>query len=122
MEQVLGEHLEPESSYFGESHRKMIVLPKRFTLAKQNRAYAVSQLSDLHQKLSRAQSTVHSTRATPPTLKGEKDKEAKLGVKSMVCKNAQDAVQFNQYFRRTRKRRKKLNWPRASKTGEGMFS
>jgi COP9 signalosome complex subunit 5 len=43
-----------------------------------NRAYAVSQLSDLHQKLAKAQSAVISTRAPPPTLK-EKDKDTAFG-------------------------------------------
>ncbi|KAF9458160.1 JAB1/Mov34/MPN/PAD-1 ubiquitin protease-domain-containing protein [Collybia nuda] len=37
-----------------------------------NRAYSVSQLTDLHQKLSKAQSSVAATRAPVPTLK-EKD-------------------------------------------------
>ena len=37
----------------------------------QNRAYAVSQLADLHQKLSRAQSSVPNTRA-PTVTKDEK--------------------------------------------------
>lgn len=38
-----------------------------------NRAYAVSQLSDLHQKLSKAQSSISSTRAFIPTLKDKED-------------------------------------------------
>ena len=37
----------------------------------QNRAYAVSQLADLHQKLSRAQTSVPNTRA-PTVTKDEK--------------------------------------------------
>ncbi|KAG6909019.1 hypothetical protein DXG01_002405 [Tephrocybe rancida] len=41
-----------------------------------NRAYSVSQLSDLHQKLSKAQTSVSSTRAPIPSLK---DKDAASG-------------------------------------------
>ncbi|THH31010.1 hypothetical protein EUX98_g3191 [Antrodiella citrinella] len=37
-----------------------------------NRAYAVSQLNDLHQKLVKAQTTVATTRAPQPTLHDEK--------------------------------------------------
>jgi COP9 signalosome complex subunit 5 len=43
-----------------------------------NREYAVSQLSDLHQKLAKAQSSVASTRAPVPVL--PKDKDDKLGL------------------------------------------
>ncbi|KIJ63800.1 hypothetical protein HYDPIDRAFT_40823 [Hydnomerulius pinastri MD-312] len=39
-----------------------------------NRAYAVSQISDLHEKLSRAQSTVGNTRAPVPVLKDQDEK------------------------------------------------
>jgi COP9 signalosome complex subunit 5 len=47
-----------------------------------NRAYAVSQLSDLHQKLTKAQNTISATKAAVPSLKDshkqkEKDKEKK---------------------------------------------
>ncbi|GBE87458.1 Mov34-domain-containing protein [Sparassis latifolia] len=37
-----------------------------------NRAYAAAQLIDLHQKLSKAQSSVSGTRAPPPALKDDK--------------------------------------------------
>ncbi|OJA20614.1 hypothetical protein AZE42_07758 [Rhizopogon vesiculosus] len=39
-----------------------------------NRAYAVSQIVDLHQKLSKAQASVSSTRAPIPTPKGQDEK------------------------------------------------
>ncbi|KAG2140682.1 JAB1/Mov34/MPN/PAD-1 ubiquitin protease-domain-containing protein [Suillus clintonianus] len=39
-----------------------------------NRAYAVSQIVDLHQKLSKAQASVSSTRAPVPTMKGQDEK------------------------------------------------
>ncbi|KAG9224752.1 hypothetical protein CCMSSC00406_0002097 [Pleurotus cornucopiae] len=45
-----------------------------------NRAYAVSQLSDFHQKLAKAQSSVHATRAAVPTL-AVKDKDGALANK-----------------------------------------
>ncbi|EIN08800.1 Mov34-domain-containing protein [Punctularia strigosozonata HHB-11173 SS5] len=47
-----------------------------------NRAYAVSQLSDLHQKLAKAQSSVQNTRAPEPTLSTDNsasDKKKKVG-------------------------------------------
>ncbi|KAI9568652.1 JAB1/Mov34/MPN/PAD-1 ubiquitin protease-domain-containing protein [Boletus coccyginus] len=39
-----------------------------------NRAYAVSQIADLHQKLARAQAVVGNTRPSVPTLKGQDEK------------------------------------------------
>ncbi|KAF9220793.1 Mov34-domain-containing protein [Gyrodon lividus] len=39
-----------------------------------NRAYAVSQISDLHQKLARAQSSVSNTRPPVPAMKGQDEK------------------------------------------------
>jgi hypothetical protein len=45
----------------------------------QNRAYAVSQLSDLHQKLTKAQSSVHTTRAPIPSYKEKEDKSGPGG-------------------------------------------
>ncbi|KAH0834961.1 Mov34-domain-containing protein [Lanmaoa asiatica] len=39
-----------------------------------NRAYAVSQIADLHEKLARAQTAVGNTRAPVPTLKGQDEK------------------------------------------------
>lgn len=45
----------------------------------QNREYAVSQLSDLHQKLAKAQSSVASTRASVPVLPKDKDDKPGLG-------------------------------------------
>ncbi|KAH7882492.1 JAB1/Mov34/MPN/PAD-1 ubiquitin protease-domain-containing protein [Phlebopus sp. FC_14] len=47
-----------------------------------NRAYAVAQISDLHQKLTRAQSTVGNTRPPVPTTKGQDDKGSGNKVRS----------------------------------------
>jgi hypothetical protein len=41
----------------------------------QNRAYAVSQLTDLHAKLSKAQAAVQQTRASAPALRDTEPKE-----------------------------------------------
>ncbi|KAG1871466.1 JAB1/Mov34/MPN/PAD-1 ubiquitin protease-domain-containing protein [Suillus subluteus] len=43
-----------------------------------NRAYAVSQIVDLHQKLSKAQASVSSTRAPMPTTKGQEEKTSSV--------------------------------------------
>lgn len=42
----------------------------------QNRAYATSQINDLHQKLARAQTSVINSRAPVPTLPKDKDENA----------------------------------------------
>ncbi|KII84562.1 hypothetical protein PLICRDRAFT_179381 [Plicaturopsis crispa FD-325 SS-3] len=66
-----------------------------------NRAYAVSQLSDLHQKLSKAQSSVQNTRATAPTLKddhnkgpGTSKKEEKKKEESQLAKSVKDSTKI----------------------------
>ena len=46
--------------------------------ATQNRAYAASQLSDLAQKLAKAQTNVPNTKAPPPAQK--EDKAAKVSI------------------------------------------
>ncbi|KAJ6620644.1 JAB1/Mov34/MPN/PAD-1 ubiquitin protease-domain-containing protein [Mycena sp. CBHHK59/15] len=67
-----------------------------------NRAYAVSQLSDLHQKLTKAQAAVASTRATAPVLpdatgsfagKG-KDKEEKKKEDNQLTKSVKDSTKI----------------------------
>lgn len=71
MEQVLGEHIESERADFSE----LVVLTSHHPsclLQDQNRAYAVAQLNDLHQKLVKAQSTVSTTRAPQPMLNEDK--------------------------------------------------
>ncbi|KAL0958444.1 hypothetical protein HGRIS_000587 [Hohenbuehelia grisea] len=68
-----------------------------------NRAYAVSQLSDLHQKLSKAQSSVHSTRASPPVVKEKegapppgkhKEKEEKKKEENQLAKSVKDSTKI----------------------------
>lgn len=59
-----------------------------YTTRVQNRAYAVSQIVDLHQKLSKAQGSVSNTRAPMPTLKGQEEKASsvpKVEYRSIVC-------------------------------------
>jgi COP9 signalosome complex subunit 5 len=54
----------------------------------QNRAYAVSQIVDLHQKLSKAQASVSSTRAPIPAMKGQEEKASsvpKVNYRLTVC-------------------------------------
>ncbi|KAF8997757.1 JAB1/Mov34/MPN/PAD-1 ubiquitin protease-domain-containing protein [Cyathus striatus] len=60
-----------------------------------NRAYAVSQLNDLQQKLAKAQGTVTSTRAMAPTLKekdpaAKKDKDEKKKEDNQLAKAVKD--------------------------------
>jgi hypothetical protein len=75
----LGQYLESESIDFCEWQVNVVVMEWVLMLSwTQNREYAVSQLSDLHQKLAKAQTSVTSTRAPPPSL--PKDKEDKLGL------------------------------------------
>jgi len=65
-----------------------------------NRAYSVSQLSDLHQKLSKAQSTVSGTRAVAPSLKEKdpaakgKEKEEKKKEESQLTKSVRDSTKI----------------------------
>jgi hypothetical protein len=58
----------------------------------QNRAYAVSQLNDLQQKLAKAQSAVSSTKATAPSSKDKesKDKEEKKKEDNQLAKSVKD--------------------------------
>jgi hypothetical protein len=72
VEQVLGEHAQSIAACLGQWAFFFVdfgccghVLT---TIALQNRAYAVSQLSDLHQKLSKASSAVQNTKAQAPTM------------------------------------------------------
>ncbi|KAH7909827.1 JAB1/Mov34/MPN/PAD-1 ubiquitin protease-domain-containing protein [Hygrophoropsis aurantiaca] len=60
-----------------------------------NRAYTVSQLSDLHQKLAKAQASVSSTRAPVPSLK-EKQKEE---TSSTQPKKEEKKKEDNQLFK-----------------------
>jgi len=62
-----------------------------------NRAYAVSQLSDLHQKLTKAQNTISTTKAVVPSLKDshkqkEKDKEKKDD--NQLAKSVKDSTKI----------------------------
>ncbi|KAF5349138.1 hypothetical protein D9756_009445 [Leucocoprinus leucothites] len=61
-----------------------------------NRAYAVSQLNDLQQKLSKAQSAVGSTRAIPPSSKDKegKDKEDKKKEDNQLAKSVKDSTKI----------------------------
>jgi len=64
-----------------------------------NRAYAVSQLSDLAQKLAKAQSSVTSSRAIAPTQKDDKDKgkaakEEKRKEDSQLQKSVKDSAKI----------------------------
>jgi len=67
-----------------------------------NRAYSVSQLTDLHQKLSKAQSVVGSTRPAAPTLKDkdpaakakEKEKEEKKKEDNQLAKSVRDSTKI----------------------------
>jgi len=68
-----------------------------------NRAYSVSQLSDLHQKLSKAQTSVGTTRAIVPTLKEkeggsgaakQKEKEEKKKDENQLAKSVKDSTKI----------------------------
>ncbi|EKM76920.1 hypothetical protein AGABI1DRAFT_62649 [Agaricus bisporus var. burnettii JB137-S8] len=61
-----------------------------------NRAYAVSQLNDLHQKLAKAQSAVSGTRATAPPLKDRegKEKEEKKKEDNPLAKSVKDSTKI----------------------------
>ena len=56
-----------------------------FFHALQNRAYAVSQLGDLHQKLSRAQANVANTQAQAPLLKDKEPSNSKVRQVNFCC-------------------------------------
>ncbi|KAK7032927.1 MPN domain-containing protein [Favolaschia claudopus] len=65
-----------------------------------NRAYAVSQLADLHQKLAKAQSSVTSTRAPVPILPdsqnfaAKKEKEDKKKEDNQLAKSVRDSTKI----------------------------
>lgn len=66
-----------------------------------NRAYAVSQIVDLHQKLSKAQGSVSNTRAPMPTLKGQEEKASSVPKKeekkkedNQLAKGAKDSTKI----------------------------
>ncbi|KAF8735588.1 hypothetical protein AX14_001838 [Amanita brunnescens Koide BX004] len=64
-----------------------------------NRAYAVSQLSDLHQKLSRAQASIANTQPQLPSLKDKepsssKEKEEKKKEENQLEKSAKDSAKI----------------------------
>ncbi|TEB22361.1 jun coactivator Jab1 [Coprinellus micaceus] len=65
-----------------------------------NRAYAVSQLSDLHQKLVKATGTVSSTRPVVPSLKdkegkvNQKDKDEKKKEENQLAKSVIDSTKI----------------------------
>ncbi|KZP11460.1 Mov34-domain-containing protein [Athelia psychrophila] len=62
-----------------------------------NREYAVSQLSDLHQKLAKAQSAVASTRAPVPSLKDDKipgKKDDKKKEEHQLAKSVRDSTKI----------------------------
>ncbi|KAF8157102.1 JAB1/Mov34/MPN/PAD-1 ubiquitin protease-domain-containing protein [Crassisporium funariophilum] len=68
-----------------------------------NRAYAVSQLSDLHQKLAKAQTSVSTTKATVPSLKEkdaasavqkQKEKEEKKKEDNQLAKSVKDSTKI----------------------------
>nr|GAT57603.1 predicted protein [Mycena chlorophos] len=62
-----------------------------------NRAYAVSQLADLHQKLSKAQSSVASTRAAIPVLPenaAKREKEEKKKEDNQLAKSVRDSTKI----------------------------
>jgi len=61
-----------------------------------NRAYAASQLNDMHQKLSKAQSLVGATRAQAPILKDGKDptKDEKKKEENQLTKSVRDSTKI----------------------------
>ncbi|KAK0461144.1 JAB1/Mov34/MPN/PAD-1 ubiquitin protease-domain-containing protein [Desarmillaria tabescens] len=65
-----------------------------------NRAYAVSQLSDLHQKLSKVQTSVTNTRAPIPILQdkegsaSKKEKEEKKKEDNQLAKSVKDSTKI----------------------------
>jgi COP9 signalosome complex subunit 5 len=68
-----------------------------------NRAYAVSQLADLHQKLAKAQNSVATTRASAPSLKEkdpstaaqkQKEKEEKKKEDNQLTKGVRDSTKI----------------------------
>jgi hypothetical protein len=76
----------------------------------QNRAYAVSQLTDLHQKLSKAQGAVQNTRAQAPTLPADekaaasgkgKEAEKKKPEENQLAKSVKDRYSYLLSHRRS---------------------
>ncbi|KAK0241666.1 JAB1/Mov34/MPN/PAD-1 ubiquitin protease-domain-containing protein [Armillaria nabsnona] len=65
-----------------------------------NRAYAVAQLSDLHQKLSKVQTSVTTTRAPIPVLQdkegsaSKKEKEEKKKEENQLAKSVKDSTKI----------------------------
>jgi len=60
-----------------------------------NRAYAVSQLSDLHQKLAKAQSAVTATRAAAPVVKDDsRKKDEKKKEENQLAKSVKDSTKI----------------------------
>ncbi|KAF8801678.1 Mov34-domain-containing protein [Phlegmacium glaucopus] len=66
-----------------------------------NRAYAVSQLSDLHQKLAKAQNSIGSTKPVVPSLKDkdsvqkkEKEKEERKKDENQLAKSVKDSTKI----------------------------
>jgi len=63
-----------------------------------NRAYSVSQLADLHQKLTKAQGSVSTTRASVPTIKEkdgkQKEKEEKKKEDNQLAKSVKDSTKI----------------------------
>ncbi|KAF8635771.1 hypothetical protein AX17_003859 [Amanita inopinata Kibby_2008] len=75
-----------------------------------NRAYAVSQLTDLHQKLSCAQSTIVNTQAQVPSLKDKEPSNANTKACSLsLCFSSTKSGDR----KRKRKRKKRINSKRA---------
>ncbi len=77
MEQVLGEYVEPEPFDLGMNLATCFKV-SFWTSVQQNRAYAVAQLSDLHQKLSKVQTSVTTTRAPIPVLQDKEGSASKV--------------------------------------------
>jgi COP9 signalosome complex subunit 5 len=74
-----------------------------------NRAYAVSQLSDLHQKLAKAQLVIGGTRATVPTLKDGTPQGSTGKVSVLFLMHAAS----QRRSRKKRRKKKKTNYRRA---------
>lgn len=80
MEQILGEHVEPEPIDLGAFRLRLrIRVHVAHIPITQNRAYAASQLVDLSEKLAKASGSVSQTRAPIPQL--PKDEKANAATK-----------------------------------------
>ena len=88
----------------------------------QNRAYAASQLVDLHQKLAKAAGNVPHTKPVPPTTKDEV-----LLTASKVCLNlyATPYIISSSSYRGARRRKTRISSQKMSQTGvlpdEGIY-